>query len=138
MLLQPLWIIGSLPFVVLGTLHLLYTFFTDKFSSRNAQVIADMKTSHPNLTKQTTLWKAWIGFNASHSLGAIFIGVVNLYLGVFQFEWMQTNLFLPTFTLINAGFYLWLAKKYWFKIPFMGLLIAFTFYLVAFILILAS
>ena len=28
------------------------------------------------LTRETTVWKAWIGFNASHSLGAMLYGVV--------------------------------------------------------------
>ncbi|MFT5765903.1 MAG: hypothetical protein ACI8X3_003341, partial [Saprospiraceae bacterium] len=33
-----LWEFGSLILVILGTLHLLYTFFSDKFSSRNKKV----------------------------------------------------------------------------------------------------
>ena len=31
------------------------------------------------ITPQTTLWRAWIGFNASHSLAAILFGLAKLY-----------------------------------------------------------
>ncbi|MES2780302.1 MAG: hypothetical protein V4651_10440, partial [Bacteroidota bacterium] len=77
-----LWAIGSLIITILGSLHLYYTFFTDKFSSRNEKMIDEMKSSSPLLTPKTTMWKAWIGFNASHSSGAIFIGIINLYIAL--------------------------------------------------------
>ncbi len=73
-----IWEFGSVIFIILGVIHLLYTFFTNKFSSRNKNVIHEMKSSYPNLTKETTMWKAWIGFNASHSSGAMFIGIMNI------------------------------------------------------------
>ncbi|MFT7613530.1 MAG: hypothetical protein ACI9J3_002505 [Parvicellaceae bacterium] len=66
-----LWESGSLILVTLGTLNFLYTFFSDKFTSRNINVIDEIKSSHMKLTKETTMWKAWIGFNASHSSGAM-------------------------------------------------------------------
>src|SRR5688572_16874063 len=83
MLEQFLWIAGSLPFLILGSIHLLYTFFTNKFSSRNPAVDEAMKTSHPVLTNKTTMWRAWVGFNASHSSGVIYIGLVNFLFAVF-------------------------------------------------------
>jgi hypothetical protein len=43
-------------------------------------MVEEMKTSFPILTKKTTMWKAWTGFNASHSSGAMFIGIINFYL----------------------------------------------------------
>jgi hypothetical protein len=133
-----LFIIGSLPFLVLGTIHLLYTFFTDKFSSRNEKLVEDMKSSYPRLTRQTTMWNAWIGFNASHSSGAMFIGALNLYLGLFHFDLIQQSFFLLPFTVITTGFYLWLAHKYWFQIPFVGILLACTCYLISFLLVILT
>jgi len=62
-------IIGASIFGILGTMHLLYTFFTNKFTARNQHVVEAMQSTSPVLTKETTMWKAWIGFNASHSLG---------------------------------------------------------------------
>lgn len=117
-----LWIAGSLPFIILGTIHLSYTFFTNKFFSRNRQLNEEMKTSFPVLTKETTMWKAWTGFNASHSCGAIYIGVINLILAIQYFTVIQNPAFL-VLNIVTVLFYLWLAKKYWFRIPFMGILI---------------
>lgn len=123
MIAKYLWIIGSVPFIVLGTIHLLYTFFTNKFSSRNSLVDEEMKTSSPVLTRQTTMWRAWIGFNASHSSGAIYIGLLNLFIA-FQYSSVLQNQIFLLLNISTAFFYLWLAKKYWFCTPFVGILIA--------------
>jgi hypothetical protein len=106
-----LWIAGSIPFIVLGTIHLLYTFFTNKFSSRNNTVDESMKTSSPLLTSHTTMWKAWIGFNASHSSGAIHIGFINLFIAIQYTTILQDPVFL-FFNIIIVLFYLLLAAKY--------------------------
>ena len=82
MISQYLWVTGSLIMFVLGTTHLVYTFFSNRFSPRNGDVEEGMKLTSPRLTGETTVWKAWIGFNASHSSGAMFIGIINGYLGL--------------------------------------------------------
>ena len=118
-----IWEFGSLIFIILGTVHLVYTFFTNKFSSKNEKAITEMKSSNPILTNETTLWKAWIGFNASHSIGAIFFGVINIYI-LRNFNVTLEDY--PFFYILNisiVGFYLWLANKYWFRIPFWGILL---------------
>jgi hypothetical protein len=132
-----LWIAGSLPFIVLGGIHLLYTFFTNKFSSRNKLVDEEMKTSFPILTKETTMWRAWTGFNASHSSGAIYIGLINLYLSVQHFAIVTNPVFL-ILNIVTVLFYLWLAKKYWFSTPFKGMLIAACCFVTAAIIILVK
>ena len=60
-------------------------FFYNKFDSRNEDLNASMNEHSLVLTKETTMWKAWIGFNASHSSGAIFIGIMNIF-------WLNTIL----------------------------------------------
>ena len=117
-----LWETGSVIIVVLGCLHLYYTFFTDKFSSRNEKAVEEMKTSFPVLTKETTIWNAWIGFNASHSAGAIFIGVINFYLGIQYFAILQSDHFFFLFNILTMSFYVYIAKKYWFKSPLIGVI----------------
>ncbi|MDG1039500.1 MAG: hypothetical protein P8H13_10075 [Polaribacter sp.] len=129
-----IWELGSLIFAILGSIHLLYTFFSNKFSSRNKQVLKEMKSSNPILTNETTIWKAWIGFNASHSSGAIFIGLINIYLAERFFESLITEPFFICINLLTVSFYLWLAKKYWFKIPFIGILITLICYISAIII----
>jgi len=130
-----LWIAGSLPFIVLGTIHLLYTFFTNKLSARNTVLEKEMKDSFLVLTKETSMWKAWIGFNASHSSGAIYIGLINLLLAARYFNMVKSPVFL-LLNIITALFYLWLAKKYWFSIPFKGILISTCCFIAAAIMIL--
>ncbi|MEP7107370.1 MAG: hypothetical protein ABI760_05295 [Ferruginibacter sp.] len=137
MIAKYLWIAGSLPFIILGTIHLLYTFFTNKFSSRNKTVDEAMKSSFPVLTKQTTMWKAWRGFNASHSSGAIYIGLINLFAAIQYIDVLQNPLFL-SLNIVTVLFYLWLAKKYWFNTPFVCILIATCCFSAAVVLIISK
>lgn len=130
-----LYVIGSIIFIILGGIHLTYTFFTNKFSSRNSNLIAEMKASYPILTKHTTMWKAWIGFNASHSIGVLFFGIINLYIAFKYFEVFQSDHFFFLFNIFIASFYVWLGKKYWFNVPFIGALITLTCYLVSYSII---
>ena len=119
-----LWITGSSIFVILGTLHLLYTFFTNKFSVRDRETEERMKKSFPVLTKKTTMWKAWVGFNASHSIGGIFFGIINFIFAVSYFEMLQDSALLLLLTCGVSFFYLFLGFKYWFLIPRTGILIS--------------
>lgn len=130
-----LWIIGSLLFIVLGSIHLVYTFFTNNFSSRTEQVNEAMKTSSPVLTRSITMWKAWTGFNASHSSGAIYIGIINLAVAI-QYPSILYNTFYLVLNNSTVLFYLWLAKRYWFRTPFIGILITCICFITATFLIL--
>src|SRR6478672_2935607 len=94
-----------------------------------------MKSSSPILTKETTMWKAWIGFNGSHSSGAIFIGIINFYLAVKYFAVFQASNFFFLLNIVTLAFYVWLAKKYWFKIPFVGVSISLTCFIISYILV---
>lgn len=125
-----IWMAGSLPFIILGTIHLLYTFFSNKFSVRNGQVEAEMKASSPVLTAKTTMWKAWIGFNASHSLGAIYFGLINFSLAAIHAPILGHPYFIFVH-LATVAFYLWLARRYWFSIPRTGIFISFVLFLIS-------
>lgn len=131
MIARYLIILGGAVLVFLGGAHLYYTFFSNKLSSRELETERRMKGSHPILTRETTIWKAWVGFNASHSLGAIFIGLANIILVTESFEIYQSSASLWALNLASIGFYLFLAKKYWFRIPFLGILFTATCYTVA-------
>lgn len=124
MLEKILWLTGSAIFLILGALHLFYTFFTNKFNARNKSVTDGMKNTSPVLTKETTMWNAWIGFNASHSAGAIFFGIINILLAAQYFSLLQHSVTIISLTIITVIFYCWLGKKYWFRIPFTGIVIA--------------
>ena len=121
---QILLIIGASIFGVLGAAHLIYTFFTNKFEAHDSSVTEAMKGTSPILTKETSIWDAWVGFNASHSLGAMLVAAVYIPLTTSHFNIIQQSVwfsFLPTLVGLS---YLVLAKKYWFRIPFFGVLIS--------------
>lgn len=136
MLLKALILIGSSIFLVLGTLHLLYTFFTNKFDPYNTEVWKAMNESNPRLTRDTTMWKAWIGFNASHSIGAMFFGAATIYLVLFQFSILSSSAFYMVLCTLDALFYLFLALKYWFRTPLIGISISTLCFVVSLLLIL--
>lgn len=132
---QYLIIAGSGIFLVLGTIHLVYTFFSDKFLARQTETVERMKADVPVLTRQTSMWNAWVGFNASHSSGAMFIGLVNIILAVEHFETLRNSLSLQLLDVSTMAFYLFLAKRYWFSIPLRGIALAAVCFLLSFILI---
>jgi len=121
---QILLIVGASIFGVLGAVHLLYTFFTNKFDAHDASVTEAMKGTSPTLTKETSMWRAWIGFNASHSLGAMLVAAIYIPLTVSYFPVIQASIWFSVLPVFIGLSYLTLAKKYWFKIPFTGVLIA--------------
>jgi len=129
-------LIASSIFLMLGTIHLVYTFFTNKFLARDVEANKKMNATSPILTKETTVWKAWIGFNASHSVGTMFIGLINIILVCQYFEVYQNSFNILWLDICTGIFYLFLAKRYWFKIPLIGILMATSCFIVALLLLL--
>ncbi len=135
MLSQVLFIIGASIFGILGFVHLIYTFFTDKLNPYNPTVTAAMKSTTVNITKETTVWYAWVGFNASHSLGVILFAAIYLPLAFSHIEFITNNNWFAVLPSIVSISYLLLAKSYWFKIPFIGFLISTLCFVSSFVLI---
>ena len=77
------------------------------------------------------MWKAWIGFNASHSLGAILFGAVYGYLSLAHSAFLFQSTYLLSLGLILLFIYLFLAKRYWFSVPFRGILVSTVLYVLA-------
>ena len=123
--------IGAGIFGVLGTLHLLYTFFTRRLDPRDAAVIDAMKGTTPRITRATTLWRAWVGFNASHSLGAIVFAAFYLILAIQHPELLRDSKAFVILALATGLAYLAVAFKYWFRIPVTGILVATTCFAIA-------
>ena len=121
---QLLLIVGVSVFGVLGTIHLIYTFFTEKFTPYDLSVADAMKSTSPRLTRETSVWNAWVGFNAGHSLGVMMFSAVYLPLAIYHFELIASSLWFSVLPVIVGASYLFLAYKYWFKIPFIGVLIS--------------
>ncbi len=121
---QVLLIVGASIFGVLGTIHLVYTFYSNKFNAFDPAVTKAMKGTSPILTKETTMWDAWVGFNASHSLGAMLVAAFYVPLAIFNIDVIRETAWFSFLPVIIGLSYLALAKRYWFKIPFIGILIS--------------
>ncbi len=118
---QILLIVGAAIFGVLGITHLAYTFFTNKFDARDQAVTDAMKATSPVLTRDTTMWRAWVGFNASHSLGAILVAAFYIPLTIKNMAAIQESLWFTILPALIGLAFLYLAKNYWFKIPLIGI-----------------
>lgn len=115
---------GAGIFGVLGTLHLIYTFFGNKFEARDPAVTEAMKTTSPFITRDSSMWDCWIGFNASHSLGAILVAAVYIPLALYYFEVLERSLWFSVLPVVLGLVFMGLAARYWFKIPLLGVSIA--------------
>ena len=114
--------------LVLGSLHLLFTFYGTRLQPRDAALLTLMQQSVPVLTRDTTMWRAWVGFNASHSYGAMLFGLVFGYLALAQPVLLLGSPFMLALGLLVLAAYVHLAWRYWFKIPFRGIVLATALY----------
>ena len=114
--------------LLLGTLHLIYTFFGPKLTPRDPELIETMKRVSPVITKETTMWKCWIGFNASHSLCAILFALIYGYLAIGHADFLFASRFLLATGFALLASLVVLGKLDWFSIPFRGISIAFACY----------
>jgi hypothetical protein len=115
-------------------MHLRGTFYKNKLFPRDERLVEEMKTATTILSEKLNIWKGWISFNATHSSGVIFIGVMNFYLAANYFEVMQSDHFFFLFNIVTIAFYVWVAKKYWFSILFVTLSIVLACFVVSYIL----
>ena len=116
--------------LLLGLVHLLYTFRGDQLHPRDPELTAKMMTVSPVITRESTMWRVWIGFNATHSFGLILFGAL------FGYPAMRHSAFLfHSSFLLALGFALLLsyavvAKLYFFTSPFRGIVVATVLYLI--------
>jgi len=132
-----LYLAGALPFLVLGAAHALATPLAPSdvkgLSPSDPQVAVAMTRSGLRLTRRTDMWRAWVGFNFSHSLGALvfaaFVFVTGRSASVFATE---AHVGVPLAVIVSVV-YLALARRYWFRTPVHGCLLAAFLFLAAWI-----
>ena len=107
--------------LTLGTIHLVYTFWGPRLLPRDPALHASMSKISPILTKETTMWRAWVGFNASHSMGAILFGLIYGFLATAHGDLLFNSSYLLAVGLVMLIGYCALGKLYWFRIPFAGI-----------------
>ena len=116
---------------LLALLHLLYTFHGTKLRPRDTHLERQMALVSPEISRHTTMWQAWIGFNASHGFGALLFALVYGWFGLRQEEFLFASRFLVLLGLAYLAGMAWLGVKYWFRVPLAGIALALGLYLFA-------
>jgi hypothetical protein len=112
----------------LGCAHLLYTFRGNKFHPRDLALMARMQEVPPVISRQMSMWSAWVGFNASHSFGAMLFGLIYGYLALAQPAVLFSSPFLLGVGLALLGGGIFLGVRYWFSVPLRGIVLSTALY----------
>jgi len=112
----------------LGVVHLVYTFWGPMLTPRDTALQISMSQISPVITKETTMWRCWVGFNASHSMGLILFGLVFGFLALAHGQLLFQSPSLLVVGLAMLGGLVVLSKVYWFSAPFTGTSIALACY----------
>jgi len=123
-----LFLAGALPFLFLGSVHARETPLSASkpkgLTPSDPALIGSMQKSAVRLTRRTDMWLAWIGFNLSHSLGAVAFGLFVVVIGRSAESFAsQAAVCVPLATLVAAT-YVAIGLKYWFRDPNAGLTVA--------------
>jgi hypothetical protein len=101
-----LLILGGAIFLVLGGLHAIYTLL-DLRNPRwlvpvDRSVAQAMANSALRLSQGgTDMWRAWVGFNFSHSLGVFLVGALGIWAGC-RIKTLPVGMIMPVLTLIGC------------------------------------
>jgi hypothetical protein len=117
-----LLILGGSVFGVLGGLHAIYTLLDLRNPQRLVPVDPSVRHAMANSALRlsrggTDMWRAWIGFNFSHSLGLLLLAALAIWAGL-RINRLPVAI-MPALTLMGCA-YLLLALLYWFRIPAIG------------------
>jgi len=118
----------------LGVVHLVYTFWGPNLTPRDPALQISMSQIAPVITKETTMWRCWVGFNASHSMGLIFFGLVFGFLALAHGRLLFQSPFLLAAGLAMLCGFVVLSKAYFFSAPLLGVSISLACYVASIVL----
>jgi hypothetical protein len=132
-----LLLLGGGVFGLLGALHAIYTLLDLRNPRRLVPADPSLAQAMANSALRlsggrTDMWRAWIGFNFSHSLGVLLVAGLALWAGS-RFNTLPVGVIIPVLTLIGCV-YLVLALLYWFRVPAIGVAIGTSCFAAAWIL----
>ena len=117
--------------LTLGVLHLVSTFWGPSLTPRDPALQISMSQSSLIMTNETTMWRCWVGFNASHSMGLILFGLIFGYLALAHGQLLFRSPFLLVVGLAMLGGLIVLCKVYFFSWPLTGINISLACYVVS-------
>jgi hypothetical protein len=122
---------------LLGAMHLVLLYASPKLRPAD-ELATRMAGSVVPVSDATDVLRLWIGFNVSHSLGALVFGLTYGYLALAQ---EGTFFETPYLTVVGAGYLLAMLSasvRYWFNVPTIGLAVATLVYLIGAVLSLGA
>lgn len=114
--------------LLLGVIHWVYTFSGTNLLPRDSSLRAAMSEAPLSITRETTVFRAWLGFNASHSMGLLLFGLLFGFLALYHPELLFGSAFLLAVGFATLAGYLVLCKLYWFSVPLAGVILALVCY----------
>ena len=120
--------------LMLGVFHLVYTFRGPLLTPRDPALQISMSHIAPVITNETTMWRCWVGFNASHSMGLILFGLVFGFLALAHSELLFHSPFLLVIGLAMLGGFVALCKLYFFSAPLRSISISLVCYVASIVL----
>lgn len=106
-------------FLVAGALHLYGTLFDDDLSPRDPALRTRMREVSPVITDETTMWRAWIGFNVGFGMGAMLHGLLYAFLAIGHSRLLFGSRYLIAVGLAMTGGFCALSRVILFRIPFL-------------------
>jgi hypothetical protein len=126
-----LMVLSASILLTLGTMHLAYTLWGTSFAPRDPALQVSMSRISPVLTKETTMWRCWMGFNVSHSMGLILFSLVYGYLALAHDQHLFRSPFLLLVGLVTLACLIVICRLYFFRAPLIGVSISFVLYVVS-------
>jgi hypothetical protein len=126
-----LMVLSASILLTLGTMHLAYIFWGTSLAPSDPALQVRMSRISPVLTNETTMWRCWVGFNASHSMGLILFGLIYGYLALAHDQRLFRSPFLLLVGLVMVGCLIVVCRLYFFRAPLIGVSISFVFYVVS-------
>jgi hypothetical protein len=126
-----LMVLSASILLTLGAMHLAYTFRGTGLAPRDPALQVSMSRISPGLTNETTMWRCWMGFNASHSMGLILFGLIYGYLALAHHQLLFRSPFLLLVGLAMLASLVVVCRLYFFRSPLIGVSISFVFYVVS-------
>lgn len=120
-----LFIAGAVPFLILGLVHVIYSVLDERrpyrIAPRDPDLVERMRAGTLILTRQTTVWRAWIGFNLSHGLGIVLFAGILIHGAALHFDAVRSAAPELLFAApVIASLYFLMSLRYWFRIPAIG------------------
>lgn len=91
------------------------------FTPTEDSVRLAMQRAQLRFNRRINLWESWLGFNLSHSMGAIMFGGALLYAALAHLDDFLQSHFLQAAAVLIPGVYLAVAIRFWFWGPALGI-----------------